>query len=114
MGNSSKTHLEQRVNQYYSHLIKGEYGLSWDLIWKDAKRKRNRVEWTAFARQFDEERKLTGIKIKSISIKRFMNRKIGTVKGIGIYEDIKQKKITKYEDEEYWIFESGDWFKMIE
>ena len=112
--NSTKNRLRQRVNKYYEYLLKKEFGLSWDLLWNDAKRIRNRDEWIAFAQEFDKERKLEKIQIKSISIKNIKNRKVGIVVGIGIYSDLKQKINVQYEDEEMWLFENGDWFRMVE
>ena len=112
--NSTKNHLRQRVNKYYEYLLKKEFGLSWELLWHDAKRIRNRDEWIAFAQEFDKERKLEKIQIKSISIKNIKNRKVGIVVGIGIYTDLKLKINIQYEDEEMWIFENGDWFRMVE
>ena len=113
--NSTKSRLEQRVNKYHEHLIKGEYGLSWDFLWHDAKRRRNRDEWVLFCQKSDLDDKLIEFKIKSISISKVEKQiYLAKVKLIGKYMIIKQNKIESGEGEDEWVFENGDWFRYID
>lgn len=112
--NSSKNRLKQRVGIYYEYLIKGELGLTWDLLWHDAKRKRNRNEWTLFLKEAALERKLIEFHLKSISTYKFGKRILGKVKLFGKHMIINQNKIENIEGEDKWVFENGDWFRFLE
>jgi len=112
--NSSKSRLKQRVNLYYTHILKGEYGLAWDFLWHDAKRKRNRDEWAAFALGFDEVSKMTGFELKSISLRVLADKRIGYVESVAMIYNQKLKKNAREETEDLWLFENGDWFRFLE
>ena len=104
----------QRINLYYTHILKGEYGLAWDFLWHDAKRKRNRDEWDAFARGFDKVSKMTGFELKSISLKLLVDKRIGYVEGVAKIYNQKLKKTAREEIEDLWLFENGDWYRFLE
>jgi hypothetical protein len=115
MEKSLKNRLRQRVNLYHTHLIKSEYALSWDYLWHDAKRRRNRDEWSLFCQKSDLESKLIEFHIKSIAISKVKKQSyLAKVKLIGKNKLIKQNKIENAEGEDEWVFENGDWFRYID
>jgi hypothetical protein len=112
--NSLKNRLRLRVNQYYAYIIKREYSPAWDFLWHDAKRIRNRDEWTNLSRGLDSKSILLEFHIQSVSIYKFQKNVLGTAKIIGKHKIIKENKVENIKGDDNWIFENGDWFRHIE